>query len=945
MPRRDDIHKILIIGSGPIVIGQAAEFDYSGSQACRSLKEDGYEVVLINSNPATIMTDPMMADSIYLKPLTIESIKEIVEIEKPDAVLPTMGGQTGLNLTRNLQQENYWSDHNIQIIGVDIDAVDITEDRQQFRDLMDDIDIPQCRSRAADSLLEAKEITEELGGLPIVIRPSFTMGGAGGGIVWSQDEFERKVRRGLEMSPVHRVLIEESIFGWKEYELELLRDPNDNVVIICTVENIDPMGVHTGDSVTVAPSQTLTDKQFQILRDAAIKMMRSIGTFAGGCNVQFAVEPGSDRFVAIEINPRVSRSSALASKATGYPIAKIATKLAVGYNLDELPNPITGNTSACFEPSIDYVIVKAPRFNFEKFPNVDEELTTQMKAVGEAMSIGRNFPEALNKAWQSLEVGRSGLGADGYDEPNRKEVRERLKKPYWDRMLNIRNAFKLGASVEEIADITRVDPWFLQQIRYMVSLENRTEGQALGGISKEDLFELKQAGYSDKQISWMLSQSNGKVTENEVRERRKELGLKPSFKVVDTCAAEFPAETPYFYSAYEGENESEVSEKKKVMILGSGPNRIGQGIEFDYSCVHAVKAAQDMDYEAIMVNCNPETVSTDFDIADKLYFEPVFWERVLDIYEHEQPEGVILQVGGQTALKLGKRFVEEGINIFGTEFEMINFAEDRGSFSEFLKKLDIPFPSYGTADDVKGALKIARRIGYPVLIRPSYVLGGQGMRIAVKEEELEYYTERVLETHPENAFLIDKFLEHAIEVDVDAVFDGEDLHISGIMQHIEPAGVHSGDSTAVIPTYSLSDEVLDDIKRYHKRIAENMGIVGFLNVQYAVKDEKVFVLEANPRSTRTIPFLAKATGRPEAQIAVKVMLGAKIKDFSKKELTSTLKNWAIKEPVLPFDKFPEVKKELGPEMKSTGETIYFMEDFNDDHFKKPYEFKNLYLSK
>ncbi|HYW33894.1 MAG TPA: carbamoyl-phosphate synthase large subunit [Balneolaceae bacterium] len=945
MPRRNDIQKILIIGSGPIVIGQACEFDYSGSQACRSLMDDGYEVILINSNPATIMTDPMMADEVYLKPLTIESIKEIVEKEHPDAVLPTMGGQTGLNLVRDLQQEEYWRDHNIQIIGVDIDAVDITEDRQQFRDLMDEIGIPQCRSRAAKSMLEAKEITEELGGLPIVIRPSFTMGGAGGGIVWKEEEFERKVQRGLEMSPVHRVLIEESIYGWKEYELELLRDDNNNVVIICTVENIDPMGVHTGDSVTVAPSQTLTDKQFQMLRDAAIKMMNSIGTFAGGCNVQFAVEPGSDRFVAIEINPRVSRSSALASKATGYPIAKIATKLAVGYTLDELPNPITGNTSACFEPSIDYVIVKAPRFNFEKFKNVDEELTTQMKAVGEVMSIGRNFPEALNKAWQSLEIGRAGLGADGYDEQNLKKVQERLEKPYWDRMLNVHHAFKAGISVDQIAKVTKLDPWFLQQIRYMVSLENRTEGQSLESITKEDLFELKQAGFSDHQIAWMLSQSDGKVSENEVREKRKSLGLKPSFKVVDTCAAEFPAQTPYYYSSYESENESDVSDNEKVMILGSGPNRIGQGIEFDYSCTHAVKAVQDMGYEAIMVNCNPETVSTDFDIADKLYFEPVFWERVLDIYEHEQPEGVILQVGGQTALKLGKRFVEAGIKIFGTPFETINFAEDRGAFSELLQKLDIPFPQYGTATDVEGAVEIANRIGYPVLIRPSYVLGGQGMRIAVKQSELEYYTERVLKTHPENAFLIDKFLEDAVEVDLDAVYDGEQLHISGLMEHIEPAGVHSGDSSAVIPSYSLSDIAIEKIKKYHKLIADEMGIIGFINVQYAIQGDDVYVLEANPRSTRTIPFLAKATQRPEAEIAVKVMLGAKLKDFPKEELTSKLEKWAVKEPVFPFDKFPEVKKELGPEMKSTGETIYFMDDFNDDHFKKPYEFKNMYLNK
>ncbi|MCH2449406.1 MAG: carbamoyl-phosphate synthase large subunit [Gracilimonas sp.] len=942
MPRRDDIHKILIIGSGPIVIGQACEFDYSGSQACRSLQEEGYEIVLINSNPATIMTDPIMADAVYMLPMTTDSIREIVAIENPDAVLPTMGGQTGLNLCRDLEKENFWKENVIKIIGVDIDAVELTEDRQLFRDKMEEIGIEQCKSRTAKSLLDAKEIKEELGGLPIVIRPSFTMGGAGGGIVWNEDEFERKVLRGLEMSPVHQVLIEESIFGWKEYELELLRDANDNVIIICSIENMDPMGVHTGDSVTVAPTQTLSDKQLQHMRDAAIKMMRSIGTFAGGCNVQFAMEPGTDRLVAIEINPRVSRSSALASKATGYPIAKVATKLAVGYTLDELKNQITGTTSACFEPSIDYVVCKIPRFNFDKFPGVDEELSTQMKAVGEVMSIGRNFPEALNKAWQSLEVGRDGLGADGYEEFDRKTVRERLLKPYWDRSMQIRNAFKLGASIEEIADITKVDPWFLQQIRYMVSLENRTEGQALKEISKEDFFELKQAGFSDSQIAFLLSKSGEKVDDKKVRDRRKELGLTPSFKMVDTCAAEFPAKTPYYYSAYEGENESEITDNKKVLILGSGPNRIGQGIEFDYSCTHAVLAAKEMGYEAIMVNCNPETVSTDFDFADKLYFEPVYWERVLDIIEHEKPEGVILQVGGQTALKLGKRFVEEGINIYGTAFEMIDFAEDRGEFSKFLKKLDIPFPEYGTAREVEEAVKIADRIGYPVLIRPSYVLGGQGMRIAVKEEELRKYVANILKTHPENAFLIDKYLEHAIEVDVDSVYDGEQLHISGIMQHIEPAGVHSGDSTAVLPPYSLSDEIIKTIEDHQEKIAKNMKILGFLNVQYAVKDDKVYVLEANPRTTRTIPFLAKATQRPEAAIGVKVMLGAKLKDF---DLESKLENWAIKEPVFPFDKFPEVKKELGPEMKSTGESIYFAKDFNDEHFKKPYEFKSLYLSK
>ena len=942
MPRRNDINKILIIGSGPIVIGQACEFDYSGSQSCRSLKEEGYEIVLINSNPATIMTDPIMADAIYMLPMTTESIREIVAKEKPDAVLPTMGGQTGLNLARDLEKEGFWKEQGIQIIGVDIDAVELTEDRQLFRDRMEEIGIEQCRSRQAHSLLDAKEIKEGLGGLPIVIRPSFTMGGAGGGIVWTEEEFDKKVLHGLEMSPVHSVLIEESIFGWKEYELELLRDANDNVVIICSIENMDPMGVHTGDSVTVAPTQTLTDKQLQILRNAAIKMMRSIGTFAGGCNVQFAMEPGSDRFVAIEINPRVSRSSALASKATGYPIAKVATKLAVGYTLDELNNQITGNTSACFEPSIDYVVCKVPRFNFDKFPGADEELSTQMKAVGEVMSIGRNFPEALNKAWQSMEVGRDGLGADGYDKINRKTVRERLVKPYWDRSLQIRNAFKLGSSVEEIADITKVDPWFLQQIEYMVSLENRTEAKGLEELSKDELYELKQAGFSDAQIAWLVSKSGTKVTDEQVRTYRLMLGLKAVFKVVDTCAAEFPAKTPYYYSAYEGENESVVSDRKKVIILGSGPNRIGQGIEFDYSCVHAVLATKEMGYEAIMINCNPETVSTDFDFADKLYFEPVYWERVLDIIEHEQPNGVIIQVGGQTALKLGKRLVKAGIHIFGTEFQRIDFAEDRGAFSDLLIRLNIPFPEYGTATDVQGALNIADRIGYPVLIRPSYVLGGQGMRIAVKQEELERYVANILKTHPENAFLIDKYLEHAIEVDVDSVYDGTQLHIAGMMQHIEPAGVHSGDSTAVIPPYSLSDEVQTAIRKYQERIAEAMDIKGFLNVQYAVKDDKVYVLEANPRTTRTIPFLAKATQRPEAEIGVKIMLGAKLSEFN---LESKLSSWAIKEPVFPFDKFPGVKKELGPEMKSTGESIYFAQDFKDEHFRKPFEFKSLYLSK
>ena len=943
MPKRTDINTILLIGSGPIVIGQACEFDYSGTQACRSLREEGYRVVLINSNPATIMTDPIMADAIYLKPLTRQSIKEIVEIEKPDAVLPTMGGQTALNLARDLNHEGYWEKMGIEIIGVDIDAIDITEDRQQFRDLMEKIGIDQCRSRTAKSLLDAKEIAIELGGLPLVIRPYFTLGGTGGGIVWNEEEFEKKVLRGLELSPIHEILLEESIYGWKEYELELLRDNNNNVVIICSIENFDPMGVHTGDSVTVAPTQTLTDKQYQLLRDAAIRMMRSIGTFAGGCNVQFGMEPGTDRLVAIEINPRVSRSSALASKATGYPIAKIASKLAVGYNLDELENQITKTTSACFEPSLDYVVVKVPRFNFEKFPGVDEELTTQMKAVGEVMSIGRTFPEALNKAWQSLEIGRSGLGADGYEEIDREEVRQRLLKPYWDRSLQIRNAFKLGTSIDEVHDITHIDPWFLEKIRYLVSLENRTEGQTLHSIGEDDLRELKQAGFSDRQIAWLLSQSDvDRITEKQVREKRDKLGIRAVFKMVDTCAGEFPASTPYYYSCYDDENESVVTGRKKVLILGSGPNRIGQGIEFDYSCVHAVLAAKDMGYETIMINCNPETVSTDFDIADKLYFEPVFWEHVLNVIRHEKPEGVILQVGGQTALKLAKQLTEHNVRIFGTPFEMMDLAEDRGKFSETLLRLNIPFPAYGTAFTAKEAVEIANRIDYPVLLRPSYVLGGQGMCIAVKDSELEQYVRTLLKTHPENEFLVDHFLEDAIEVDFDSIYDGEQLHICGIMQHLEPAGVHSGDSTAVLPPYSLSDRIIETMTEYQLKIAKALNVRGFINVQYAIQGSEVFVIEANPRATRTIPFVAKATGRPEADIGVKVMLGAKLKDF---DLTSKLEHYAIKEPVFPFDKFPEVKKELGPEMKSTGETIYLLKDFDDEHFRKPFEFKNLYLSR
>lgn len=955
MPKRTDIDTILLIGSGPIVIGQACEFDYSGTQAARALRQEGYRVILVNSNPATIMTDPMTADRVYLQELTPKSIKEIVEKERPDAVLPTMGGQTALNLADQLHQEGYWDKEGIHVIGVDIDAIHITEDRQAFRDLMESVGIDQARSRVAKSLLEAKEITQELAGgaegaglagfKPIVIRPSFTLGGAGGGIVWTEAEFDRKVSRGLELSPVHEVLIEECLFGWKEYELELLRDAKDNVVIICSIENVDPMGVHTGDSVTVAPQQTLTDQQYQAMRDAAIKAMRSIGTFAGGCNIQFAVDPATGRMIVIEINPRVSRSSALASKATGYPIAKVAARLAVGYTLDELPNEVTGTTSACFEPAIDYVVTKIPRWNFDKFEGVDEELTTQMKAVGEVMSIGRTFTESVQKAFQSLEQGFSGLGADR-ELPDRSVVRQRLAKPYWDRMLHVRNAFRLGASVAEVHDVTKVDPWFLHQIHDLVDLERQVEGTALDDLDRDLLLTLKQHGFSDVQIAY-LTESDEKA----VRARRQSLGLTPTFRVVDTCAGEFEAQTPYFYSTYDqGESESVQSDRKKVLILGSGPNRIGQGIEFDYSCVHGVLAAREMGYETIMVNCNPETVSTDFDIADKLYFEPVFWERVADIIDLEQPEGIILQLGGQTALKLARDLVAYGLPIFGTPFELMDLAEDRGKFSDVLKELEIPFPPYGMAHSVEEAVEVAEEIGYPILIRPSYVLGGQGMRIAINKDEVADYVANVLKLFPDNEVLLDRFLENAIEVDVDCLSDGETVHIVGVMQHIEPAGVHSGDSTAVLPPYSLSEESIQTIRGYVEDIARRLGVVGLMNCQLAVQrrggTETVYVIEANPRASRTVPFVAKATGVAVARIGTMLMLGESLGTFrSTGELESTLEGYAVKEPVFSWDKFPEVTKELGPEMKSTGEAIAFVDDITDEHISKPFEMRNLYLSR
>ena len=941
MPKRTDLDTILLIGSGPIVIGQACEFDYSGSQSARALMDEGYRVVLVNSNPATIMTDPLMADEVYLRPLTPSSIAQIAREEEPDAVLPTMGGQTGLNVAQDLKEDGFWEEEGIEVIGVDIDTVQITEDRQEFRTLMDDIGLDQSRSNTAKSLLEAKEITQELGGVPVVIRPSYTLGGSGGGIVWNAEDFEEMVTRGLELSPAHQVLIDECLFGWKEYELELLRDPNDNVIIIASLENVTPMGVHTGDSVTVAPQQTLTDKQFQRMRDAAIKAMNSIGTFAGGCNIQFAFEPGTGRMIVIEINPRVSRSSALASKATGYPIAKVASKLAVGYTLDELPNEITGDTSACFEPSLDYVVTKIPRFNFDKFEGVDEELTTQMKAVGEVMSIGRTFNESLQKAWQSLEIGYAGLGADRADaDPD--TVRERLKTPYWDTLLHVRHAFRQGASVEEVHDITQIDPWFLYQIQDLVALEAEIRQTPLHEMDERGLRAAKRAGFSDEQIAYLVPGDTG---DREVRAHRTAHDITPTYQVVDTCAGEFPAETPYYYSSYETVNESTVTDRDKVLILGSGPNRIGQGIEFDYSCVHGVKAAQEMGYEALMLNCNPETVSTDFDVADKLYFEPVFWERVQDVIDLEQPEGVILQLGGQTAIKLGERFEEDGIEIFGTSYSKMDLVEDRGKFTDILQTLEIPFPPYGVAHSVDEAVATADRLGYPTLIRPSYVLGGEGMRIAINRDEVATYVENILSIYPDNEILLDRFLQDAIELDVDTVCDGEEVWIAGIMQHIEPAGVHSGDSTAVLPPFELSADVLATVREHVRAIAFELGVVGLMNVQLIVRGETVYVIEANPRASRTVPFIAKAKGIPIPAIATKVMLGESLATFREAgALESDLTGYAIKEPVFSWDKFPEVPKELGPEMKSTGEAIAFVDSLDDEHFEQPYEMKDLYLS-
>jgi len=937
MPKDNSIKSVLIIGSGPIVIGQACEFDYSGSQAARSLREEGIEVILINSNPATIMTDPVTADHVYLLPLEKKSIVEILKKHDVDAVLPTQGGQTALNLAIDCQNAGIWDVFNVKIIGVEIDAIETTEDREKFRMKMHELGIPVCKGKTATSFLQGKEIAQEIG-FPLVIRPSFTLGGDGGGFVERAEDFEKKLSHGLHTSPVHDVLVEQSILGWKEYELELLRDGVGNVIIICSIENFDPMGVHTGDSITVAPAMTLPDTIYQNMRDMAIKMMNGIGQFAGGCNVQFAVSPDTDEIIGIEINPRVSRSSALASKATGYPIAKVAAKLAIGYNLDELKNQITGSTSAFFEPTLDYVIVKIPRWNFDKFKGSDRELGLSMKAVGEVMGIGRNFQEALQKACQSLEINRNGLGADGRELTDQEAIHKSLRNPSWNRLFHIYDAFKLGIPYKTIQSDTKIDPWFLNQIQELIVLEKKIQEYTLETIPYDLLKEAKEKGYADRQLGHLLD-----CWESEVFKKRHELGIKRVYKLVDTCAAEFEAKTPYYYSAFDEENESIPTDKKKVIVLGSGPNRIGQGIEFDYCCVHGVLAAKEAGYETIMINCNPETVSTDFDVADKLYFEPVFWEHIYDIIQHEKPEGVIVQLGGQTALKLAEKLDKYGIKILGTSYEALDLAEDRGSFSTLLKENNIPYPEFGVATNASEALEKSEEIGFPLLVRPSYVLGGQSMKIVINEKELESHIVDILRQIPGNKVLLDHFLDGAIEAEADAICDGEDVYIIGIMQHIEPAGIHSGDSYAVLPPYNLGDFVIRQIEEYTQKIALALKTKGLINIQFAIKDEKVYIIEANPRASRTVPFICKAYQEPYVNYATKVMLGElKVKDI---RFNPVKHGYAIKEPVFSFHKFPNVNKELGPEMKSTGEAIYFIDDLMDDYFLKIFSERNLYLSK
>ncbi len=940
MPKDASIHSVLIIGSGPIIIGQACEFDYSGTQAARSLREEGIKVILINSNPATIMTDPMMADRVYLLPLNTESIEQILQENQIDAVLATMGGQTALNLAKEAAELGIWEKYNVKLIGVDIKAIDKAEDRELFRQWMIRMGIQVAPARTANSFLEGKEFAQEIG-FPLVIRPSFTLGGTGGGIVYSKEFLDEALNRGLSASPIHEVLVEKAVLGWKEFELELLRDSKDNVAIICTVENVDPMGVHTGDSITVAPAMTLSDTAFQLMRNTAIRMMRDLGNFAGGCNVQFALNPETEEIIAIEINPRVSRSSALASKATGYPIAKIAAKLALGYSLDELKNQITQTTSAFFEPALDYVIVKVPRWNFDKFKGANDTLGLQMKSVGEVMSIGRSFTEAIQKACQSLENNAVGLGYYGKSMMHANEILEYLKTPKWDRIFRIKDALMMGISVKSICQATLIDRWFIYEIQKIVDVEKEIAKYKFDSLPIELIRKAKHHGFSDEQICKIMQDG----TEDAVYEKRKAAGITRVYKMVDTCSAEFEAKTPYFYSSFEnnGTNESKISDKKKIIVLGSGPNRIGQGIEFDYCCVHGLLAIKECGFEAIMVNCNPETVSTDFDIADKLYFEPVYWEHLWELIEYEKPEGVIVQLGGQTALKLAEKLHKKGIKIIGTSFDNMDIAEDRGRFSDMLKSLEIPYPNYGTANTVDEAVEAAKKVGYPVLVRPSYVLGGQRMRIVINDDELESAVVSLLKHLPDNKILIDHFLDRCQEAEIDGIFDGENFHVMGVMEHIEPAGIHSGDSNAVLPAFNLTPLEVTTMEFYAEKIARALDIRGLINIQFAIKKGQVFVIEANPRASRTTPFIAKAYQIPYLNIATKIMMGThKLTDFTYEK---KLEGFAIKEPVFSFDKFPGVSKELGPEMKSTGEAIRFIKDLRDPYFRTLYKERSMHLSK
>ena len=925
MPKRTDIQSILIIGAGPIVIGQACEFDYSGAQACKALREEGYRVILVNSNPATIMTDPEMADATYIEPITWQTVARIIEVEKPDALLPTMGGQTALNCALDLAREGVLEKHGVEMIGASRDAIDLAEDREQFRDAMTEIGLGSARSAIAHTMEEARKGLEEMG-FPCIIRPSFTMGGSGGGIAYNVEEFEEIAARGLDLSPTDEILLEESLLGWKEYEMEVVRDHKDNCIIICSIENLDPMGVHTGDSITVAPAQTLTDKEYQIMRNASLAVLRKVGVDTGGSNVQFAVNPQNGRLIVIEMNPRVSRSSALASKATGFPIAKVAAKLAVGYTLDELRNEITGGvTPASFEPSIDYVVTKIPRFAFEKFPQADSRLTTQMKSVGEAMSIGRNFQESLQKALRSLEIGADGFNTKlkdhGPDELTR--MRQELVTPRASRLWYVADAFRAGLSQQEVFELTSIDPWFLEQIAELVATEADIAAEKVSKITEQALRRYKRMGFADAYMARLMG-----IKESSLRARRVKLGVRPVYKRVDTCAAEFPSDTAYLYSSYDEECEAAPSQREKIVVLGGGPNRIGQGIEFDYCCVHAAMALRESGFETIMVNCNPETVSTDYDTSDRLYFEPLTFEDVMEIIDLEQPKGVIVQFGGQTPLKLARALEAAGAPIIGTSPDSIDLAEDRDRFQKLVNKLELLQPPNATATSEAQALRLAKKVGYPLVVRPSYVLGGRAMEIVHDDEDLSRYMNEAVQVSNDSPVLLDRFLENAIEIDADALSDGKDVIIGGIMEHIEQAGVHSGDSACSLPAYTLSQEVQDRMREQLRKLAKALNVVGLMNAQFALQGDQLYLLEVNPRASRTVPFVSKATGQPLAKIAARCMAGISLAEQGvTREIVPT--HYSVKESVFPFAKFPGVDPLLGPEMRSTGEVMGVGEHFGE----------------